>query len=126
MSEPAAVPTALTRRQPSFLQGIALLLPISLPVIGVSVFTATVALMRDHFKDLPNGDYLVNLLQTMPGFWIVAFSPIAGWLTDRFGRRAILISSMVIYGIAGTIPFFLDNIYTILVTRCFEIGRAHV
>lgn len=112
------MPGPVTRPRPGFLQGIALLVPISLPVIGVSVFTATVALMRDHFKDLPNGDYLVNLLQTMPGFWIVAFSPIAGWLTDRFGRRSILITSMIFYGIAGTIPFFIENIYAILATRC--------
>ena len=117
--ESSAVLAPAERRSPGFLQGLALLLPISLAVIGVSVFTATVALMREHFSHLPNGDYLVNLLQTMPGFWIVAFSPVAGWLTDRFGRRTILIVAMIVYGIAGSAPFFLENIYFILVTRCF-------
>jgi predicted MFS family arabinose efflux permease len=117
--ETGVPPSSSIPRRPGFLQGLALLLPISLAVIGVSVFTATVALMREHFKDLPNGDYLVNLLQTMPGFWIVAFSPVAGWLLDRFGRRTILIGAMVVYGVAGTAPFFLENIYVILVTRCF-------
>jgi MFS family permease len=107
-----------TARQPGFLQGITLLLPITLAVIGVSVFTATVALMQEHFKNIPNSDYLVNLLQTMPGFWIVVFSPIAGWLADRFGRRPILIASMFVYAIAGVTPFFLENIYLILATRC--------
>jgi predicted MFS family arabinose efflux permease len=107
-----------TARQPGFLQGITLLLPITLAVIGVSVFTATVALMQEHFKNIPHGDYLVNLLQTMPGIWIVVFSPIAGWLADRFGRRPILIASMFVYAIAGVTPFFLENIYLILVTRC--------
>jgi MFS family permease len=113
-----ALPGRPAGRRPGFIQGLALLLPISLAVIGVSVFTATVALMREHFKGLPNGDYLVNLLQTMPGFWIVAFSPVAGWLTDRFGRRAILIAAMIVYGSAGVAPFFLENIYVILGTRC--------
>jgi MFS family permease len=105
-------------RKPGFPQGIFLLLPITLAVIGVSVFTATVAQMQEHFKDVPNGDYLVNLLQTMPGFWIVAFSPVAGWLADKFGRRRILIWSMIIYAAAGVAPFFMDAIYPILVTRC--------
>jgi predicted MFS family arabinose efflux permease len=95
-----------------------LLLPITLAVIGVSVFTATVALMQDHFKDVPKGEYLVNLLQTMPGFWIVAFSPIAGWLADRFGRRNILMMAMVIYSVAGVAPFKMEDIYAILFTRC--------
>jgi MFS family permease len=95
------------------------LLPITLAVIGVSVFTATGHLMQEHFKNLPNGDYKVDILQTMPGFWIVAFSPVAGWLADRFGRRAILIAAMFIYALAGTAPFLIDDMNTILVTRCF-------
>lgn len=106
-------------RKPGFLQGITLLLPITLAVIGVSVFTATGHLMQEHFKNLHNGDYKVDILQTMPGFWIVAFSPVAGWLADRFGRRAILITAMFIYALAGTAPFLIDDMNTILVTRCF-------
>ena len=91
-------------RQPGFLQGMALLLPITLAVIGVSVFTATGAQMTDHFRSVPRGDYLVDLLQTMPGFWIVFFSPVAGWLADHFGRRRILIVSMFVYAVAGVAP----------------------
>ncbi len=106
-------------RQPGFLQGMALLLPITLAVIGVSVFTATGAQMTDHFRNVPRGDYLVDLLQTMPGFWIVFFSPVAGWLADHFGRRRILIVSMFVYAVAGVAPFGMENIYAILVTRCF-------
>jgi hypothetical protein len=89
-------------RQPGFLQGMTLLLPITLAVIGVSVFTATGHLMQEHFKYLADGDYWVGWLQTMPGIWIVAFSPVAGWLADRFGRRPILITAMFIYAVAGT------------------------
>jgi len=110
---------ATVSRQPGFLQGMALLLPITLAVIGVSVFTATGAQMTDHFRNVPRGDYLVDLLQTMPGFWIVFFSPVAGWLADHFGRRRILIVSMFVYAVAGVAPFGMENIYAILVTRCF-------
>ncbi len=111
--------SATMTRQPGFVQGMALLLPITLAVIGVSVFTATGAKMIKHFKYVPRGDYLVDLLQTMPGFWIVFFSPVSGWLADRFGRRRILIASMIVYAIAGVAPFGMENIYAILVTRCF-------
>ena len=110
--------TSETARKPGFPQGLFLLLPITLAVIGVSVFTATVAQMQDHFKDVPNGNYLVNILQTMPGFWIAFFSPVAGWLADKFGRRTILLWSMVVYALAGVAPFVMEGIYPILVTRC--------
>jgi predicted MFS family arabinose efflux permease len=95
-----------------------LLLPITMAVVGVSVFSATVPQMQAYFKYVPNGDYLVNFLQTMPGIWIVLFSPVAGLLADRYGRKRILVAAMIIYAIIGTSPFFLNNIYAILVTRC--------
>ena len=80
----------MTNRVPGPLQGIMLLLPITMPVAGITVFVATAALMVEHFKDLPNGEYLVQLLITMPAIWIVLSSPIAGWLADRHERRRIL------------------------------------
>jgi len=110
---------ASTTRVPGFAQGLFLLLPITLAVIGVSVFTATVHDMQVHFAGVAHGDLKVNFLQGMPGFWIVAFSPVAGWLADKFGRRTILLWSMAVYAIAGTAPFGIESINTILVTRCF-------
>jgi MFS family permease len=105
-------------RVPGLLQGIMLLLPITMSVVGIGVFTATAVLMADHFKELPNGDYLVQLLITMPAIWILLFSPVAGWLADRFGRRRILLVSMIVYAFVGSVPFVLENIYLILLTRC--------
>jgi MFS family permease len=123
------ISSRIAARRPGFRQGVSLLLPITLAVIGVSVFTATVAQMQEHFKAATffgsatifgsrAGDYLVGLLQTMPGFWIVALSPVSGWLADRFGRRQILLWSMVVYAFAGAVPFALEGIYPILLTRC--------
>ncbi len=102
-----------------FLQGISLVLPVTLSVMGIAVFTATVAMMQDHFKFLANSEYLVGVLQTMPAFWITVFSPVAGWLADRYGRRLTLIIAMLIHTGAGILPFFLENMSMILTTRCF-------
>jgi MFS family permease len=57
------------------------------------------------------------MLITMPAIWIALFSPVAGWLADRFNRRRLLMVAMVLYAIVGTLPFFLEDIYVILVTR---------
>jgi MFS family permease len=110
--------TASTARQAGFLQGIMLLLPITMSVMGVSLLTAVVPLMMQQFHDVPNSAYWVQLLLTMPAIWILLFSPVAGWLADTYGRRNILIWSMFLYAIVGVAPTQLNNIYAIIGTRC--------
>lgn len=113
----SALPASIDRK-PGFLQGILLLLPITLSVMGVSLLTAVIPLMYEHFKDIPNHEYLIQGgIMTMPSLWILLFSPFAGWLADRFGRRNLLVVSMVIYAIVGIAPTFLDNLYAIIFSR---------
>ena len=95
-----------------------LLLPITMSVMGISLLTAVVPSMMQQFHDVPNSEYLVQLLLTMPAIWILLFSPVAGWLADTYGRRKILIWSMFLYAIVGVAPTALDNIYVIIGTRC--------
>ena len=95
-----------------------LLLPISLTVATLVLFTASVALMAEHFRTTPHAAYLVQLVITIPALGIVLFAPLAGWLTDAVGRRATLIVSMLAYAVLGCAPYVLENIYAILLTRC--------
>jgi MFS family permease len=105
-------------RQPGFLQGIMLLLPITMAVMGVSLLTAVVPLMYEHFQSVPNHAYLIQGgVMTMPSIWIVLFSPVAGWLADRFGRRNILLAAMLVYAFVGIAPSFLDSLYAIIASR---------
>jgi MFS family permease len=95
-----------------------LLLPITMAVMGVSLLTTVVPLMYEHFKDVPHFDYLIQGgVMTMPSIWIVLFSPVAGWLADRYGRRPILIAAMIVYAGIGIAPTFLDSLYAIILTR---------
>lgn len=105
-------------RRPGFAQGIMLLLPITMSVMGVAVLTPSVHLLLQHFEGVPNHDYLVmGGVLTMPAIWMFLFSPVAGWMTDRFGRRNLLLVAMVIYAVVGVAPAFLDNLYLIIATR---------
>jgi predicted MFS family arabinose efflux permease len=95
-----------------------LLLPITMAVMGISVLTPIVHLMLDRFAYVPNHEYLViGGILTMPAIWVLIFSPVAGWMADRFGRRNLLVISMLAYTLAGIAPTFLDNIYAIILTR---------
>jgi predicted MFS family arabinose efflux permease len=105
-------------RQPGFLQGIMLLLPITLAVMGVSLLTAVVPLMYQYFQSVPNHAYLIQGgVMTMPSIWIVLFSPVAGWLADRYGRRNILLAAMVVYAFVGIAPTVLASLYAIIASR---------
>ena len=111
-------PAPALPRNPGFVQGIMLLLPITLAVMGISVLTPVVHLMLDEFKDVPNHDYLViGGVLTMPAIWVLLFSPAAGWMADRFGRRNLLLISMIVYAFLGVAPAFLSNLYAIILSR---------
>ena len=113
MSATSASPT----RQAGFLQGIMLLLPITMSVMGVSLLTTVVPLMNEQFRDVPNSRYWVQLLLTMPAIWIL-LSPAVGWIADLYGRRRLLIGSMFVYAVVGAAPVVLDDIHLIIFTRC--------
>jgi predicted MFS family arabinose efflux permease len=115
-------------RHAGFLQGILLLLPITMSVMGISVLTPVVHLLLAQFKDVPNHEYLViGGVLTMPAIWVLLFSPIAGWLADRLGRRNLLLGSMVVYAFVGIAPVFLDNLYAVILSRaCVGICESVV
>src|SRR5260221_13538700 len=65
-------------RRAGFAQGIMLLLPMTMAVMGVSVLMPVVHLLLEHFKDVPNYEYLVmGGVVTMPSIWILLLSPAA-------------------------------------------------
>ena len=105
-------------RVPGALQGVVLLLPITLAVMGIAVLVPVIPELMGHFQDVPNYQYLIQGgVLTMPALCVTVFSPLAGWLADRFGRRRILIASMVVYGALGIAPVVLDNLWAIVGSR---------
>jgi MFS family permease len=66
---------------------------------------------------------LTRLLVTMPALVIAIVAPVAGSLTDRFGRRRVLVSSILLYGFAGLSGLVLDSLHGLLVGRAL-LGAA--
>ena len=46
--------------------------------------------MQAHFADVAQADLLVRLVLTIVALAVALFSPIAGWLADRSGKRKAL------------------------------------
>jgi predicted MFS family arabinose efflux permease len=110
-------------RQPGTLQGIVLILPITMAVMGLIVLVPVLPQIFEHFKDVPGVEYLVPLMLTLPALCVAILSPIAGVVVDFFGRRKTLIASLFIYAIVGVLPIFLESLTSIIISRAV-LGAA--
>lgn len=79
--------------------------------------------IKEHFSHLPEAEFLTQLMLTVPGITIALGAPLVGYLIDRFGRKKLLIISLVLYGFTGTAGYSLDNLYHILISRAL-LGLA--
>lgn len=114
--------TAL-QRQPGAATGLSLLFPITLSTMAIVLLAPVLPQLMAEFKGVPDADYFVPMVLTMPALCIAILSPVAGALGDYFGRRRLLIASLVAYGVVGLCPIFLSNLPLILVSRA-AVGIA--
>jgi MFS family permease len=74
--------------------------------------------LKAAFETVPQVDLLVKLVLTLPALLIALFAPVSGWVIDRFGRKRLLIGSLLLYALTGPSGYYLDhNLYVILAGR---------
>lgn len=110
---------AYMRPQPvaGLAQGVLVILAGFLPILAIVALTPAVPNMVAHFAGVPGAQTLVPLTVVAPGLMIALFSPMMGWLADRYGRRTLLIWATFFYGFVGVAPYFLDSLTAIFATR---------
>jgi len=79
--------------------------------------------MSDYFNHLPDSEFFVKLTLTIPALIIALTAPFAGILLDRWGRRPVILLSLILYGVAGSSGFWMDSLSGILIGRAF-LGLA--
>ncbi|WP_343614231.1 MFS transporter [Novosphingobium sp.] len=97
--------------------GFSLLLPITLSTMAIVLLAPILPQIMQNFSAVPGYDYWVPMILTIPALCVALFSPVAGMLGDRFGRRRLLIGSFVVYGVVGIAPVFLQDLTAILISR---------
>lgn len=88
-----------------------------LPIMAIIALAPTLPTLLAHFKDVANPQLMVPLLLTAPSACIALLAPAAGVVTDRFGRRQLMLASMVLYGVGGLVPFFFDSFWAVVTGR---------
>jgi len=114
----------MTRRhEAGFLTGISLLLPITLTTMAIVLLAPVIPSMMREFAAVPNHEYWVPMVVTVPALCVAVLCPFAGVLGDYFGRRKLLLASFVIYALVGVAPVFLTDLRMILISR-MGVGAA--
>jgi MFS family permease len=94
-----------------------LLFSSTLTIMAGATIAPSLPQIQHVFAENPHSEILTKFILTMPALFIALFSPIVGVMIDRFGRIKIMLGSLLLYGFSGTSGFFIDNLYTLLVSR---------
>lgn len=86
-------------------------------VLGVSTITPVLPEVATVFERTPQAVALLIVVFTLPG---VVFTPILGVVGDRLGRKKVLVPSLFLFALAGTICGFARDFETLLVLRFLQ------
>lgn len=105
-------------RSPQELRRNATMLFIStLTIMSGATISASLPGIAVRFADVENVALLSRLVLTLPALFIALFSPAAGFLVDRFGRKPLLVTSLALFAVAGASGLFLDTLPGLLIGR---------
>lgn len=98
---------------------------LSITLLSVVGVPSIIPVFPEMSKELNVSRDKIGLLITvftLPG---AILAPLIGIITDRFGRKKILILALILFGISGTLCFFSREFEIILILRFFQgLGAA--
>ena len=98
-----------------------------LPMMAIVTLMPIVPALVKNFQHVPWIQTLAPLVLAAPGLCVALFSPFAGILADRIGRRRLLLAFTTLYGIGGVLPFFLSNFEALMGSRLLlGVGEAFI
>lgn len=103
--------TAATRH------GIVVMICSVMPVMAIIALVPVLPMLLKEFAATPSHAVLVPVAMTVPALCVALFSPLAGWLSDRIGRKVLLIGALLAYAAFGIVPMFLDGLVQIVAAR---------
>lgn len=92
-----------------------LLLVSTLPVMTGAVLSPALPALRAAFG--AGAEAWARWVLTTPALFVALGAPLAGVLTDRVGRRPVLIGSLVLFGVGGSVGGVLGALPAIVVSR---------
>ncbi|WP_417682047.1 MFS transporter [Roseibium sp.] len=99
------------------LRAVALLMVGTLKIMANATISPALAGLAASFAATAHAGLLTRLLVPAPSLSVILLAPVAGLLADRFGRRPLLLSGIVLFVLAGTSGLYLPDLPSILGSR---------
>jgi MFS family permease len=116
-----------TPRRAGWPQGLIIVMVGILPMMAIVTLMPIVPALVRNFQHVAGIQTLAPLVLSAPGLCVALFSPFAGILADRIGRRRLLLVFTTLYGIGGVLPFFLSNFEALMGSRLLlGVGEAFI
>lgn len=109
-------PSGATQSAGTF-QGVILMMASVMPAMAIISLVPVMPLLGREFGRVDGAAFLVPIALTVPALCIALFSPLAGWVSDRLGRKWLLVVSLLVYAGIGIVPYFLKDLLQIIGTR---------
>jgi MFS family permease len=107
----------VTTRQLRPIHAFILLTSCGLTTLVTAILGPVLPKMQAHFAGVAQVDYFVPLTLTVPMLMMALLSIIAGALSDRFGRKRLLVGATACYSIFGLAPLWLQSLQSIFFSR---------
>lgn len=98
-------------------QGVVILAASVMPIMAIISLVPVLPLLLREFAVIDGSEFLVPAALTIPALCVAVFSPLAGWLSDKVGRKPLLVAALVLYAAFGIIPWFLNDLFQIIGAR---------
>lgn len=116
-----------TPRRAGLAQGLVIIMIGILPMMAIVTLMPIVPALVKAFPEVGGIQTLAPLVLSAPGLCVALFSPYAGALTDKLGRRKLLIIFTTLYGIGGVLPFFITSFEALMAGRLLlGVGEAFI
>lgn len=116
-----------TTRRAGLAQGLVIVVIGLLPMMAIVTLMPIVPALVKNFQHVAGIQTLAPLVLAAPGLCVALFSPFAGILTDRIGRRRLLLIFATLYGIGGVIPYFITSFEALFAGRLLlGVGEAFI
>ncbi len=104
-----------------------LLLVSALPAIAGALVSPLLPSLTRVFAAEPNVELLARFVFTLPGLFIALFAPLSGIVIDRYGRKLLLIASVILFAISGGSGLIAQSLPQLLFGRaCLGIAVAAI
>lgn len=94
-----------------------LLLCSSFTVMAGATIAPALPTIEKVFHAHPQAELLTRLVLTIPAIFIAVGAPLVGVLLDRYGRKPVLLISLVLYALGGCSGLVADSLFGLLIGR---------